>query len=182
MARCGISLEGLLEAFPKFPAEEVIAVYDEINKTKTSFDETVGEILDDLNRITNVLILVNDCDPLKASVMSWQYFSRVSQTIISANKNFRDNKLTCFLFEVSSRKYLTSILDRYGDSNSIRLYMYQMEEMLKQAYDNCDTLDKYVEMSTRSFLSLIGAGTDMENAGKIISWWDDIKNIFNKNN
>lgn len=36
MARCGISLEGLLEAFPKFSVEEVIAVYDEINKTKTS--------------------------------------------------------------------------------------------------------------------------------------------------
>lgn len=36
MARCGIFLEGLLEAFPKFPVEEVIAVYDEINKTKTS--------------------------------------------------------------------------------------------------------------------------------------------------
>ena len=36
MARGGISLEGLLEAFPKFPAEEVIAVYDEINNTKAS--------------------------------------------------------------------------------------------------------------------------------------------------
>lgn len=36
MARCGISLEGLLEAFPKFPVEEVIAVYDEINNTKAS--------------------------------------------------------------------------------------------------------------------------------------------------
>lgn len=36
MARCGISLEGLLEVFPKFPVEEVIAVYDEINNTKAS--------------------------------------------------------------------------------------------------------------------------------------------------
>lgn len=36
MTRCGISLEGLLEAFPKFPADEIIAVYDEINKTKTT--------------------------------------------------------------------------------------------------------------------------------------------------
>ena len=35
MARCGISLEGLLEAFPKFEVEDIIAVYDEINKTKT---------------------------------------------------------------------------------------------------------------------------------------------------
>lgn len=35
MARCGISLEGLLEAFPKFDVEDIIAVYDEINKTKT---------------------------------------------------------------------------------------------------------------------------------------------------
>ena len=30
MARCGISLEGLLEAFPKFDVEDIIAVYDEV--------------------------------------------------------------------------------------------------------------------------------------------------------
>lgn len=36
MVRCGISLEGLLEAFPKFPTDEIIAVYYEINKTKTT--------------------------------------------------------------------------------------------------------------------------------------------------
>ena len=38
MARCGISLEGLLEAFPKFYVEDVVAVYDEVNKIKTSAD------------------------------------------------------------------------------------------------------------------------------------------------
>lgn len=38
MARCGISLEGLLEAFPKFNVEDVVAVYDEVNKIKTSAD------------------------------------------------------------------------------------------------------------------------------------------------
>ena len=38
MARCGISLEGLLEAFPKFDVEDVVAVYDEVNKIKTSAD------------------------------------------------------------------------------------------------------------------------------------------------
>ena len=36
MARCGISLEGLLEAFPKFDVEDVVAVYDEVNKIKTN--------------------------------------------------------------------------------------------------------------------------------------------------
>ena len=34
MARCGISLEGLIEAFPKFPADEISEVYKEINKIK----------------------------------------------------------------------------------------------------------------------------------------------------
>lgn len=38
MAICGISLEGLLEAFPKFDVEDVVAVYDEVNKIKTSAD------------------------------------------------------------------------------------------------------------------------------------------------
>ena len=36
MARCGISIEGLLEAFPKFDVEDVVAVYDEVNKIKTN--------------------------------------------------------------------------------------------------------------------------------------------------
>ena len=34
MARCGISLEGLIEAFPKFSADEISEVYKEINKIK----------------------------------------------------------------------------------------------------------------------------------------------------
>ena len=33
MARCGISLEGLLEAFPKFSEEDIIAVYEEVHRT-----------------------------------------------------------------------------------------------------------------------------------------------------
>lgn len=31
MALCGISLEGLLGAFPKFPAEEVMEIYNKVN-------------------------------------------------------------------------------------------------------------------------------------------------------
>ena len=37
MVRCGIYLEGLLGAFTKFPADELVAVYDEINNIKTSW-------------------------------------------------------------------------------------------------------------------------------------------------
>lgn len=32
MAWCGISLEGLIETFPKFPAKEVEAIYFDIHK------------------------------------------------------------------------------------------------------------------------------------------------------
>ena len=32
MARCGISLEGLIEAFAKFPADEIRKIYEEIHK------------------------------------------------------------------------------------------------------------------------------------------------------
>lgn len=34
MARCGISLEGLLGAFPNFPTEEVTAIYNEIHRNE----------------------------------------------------------------------------------------------------------------------------------------------------
>lgn len=41
MARCGISLEGLIEAFPKFPADEISEVYKEINKIKPDDEEKI---------------------------------------------------------------------------------------------------------------------------------------------
>ena len=31
MARCGISLEGLVEAFPKFSADEIENIYNEVH-------------------------------------------------------------------------------------------------------------------------------------------------------
>ena len=41
MARCGISLEGLIEAFPKFSADEITEVYKEINKIKPDDGEKI---------------------------------------------------------------------------------------------------------------------------------------------
>lgn len=32
MARCGIELEGLIEAFPSFPTEEICEIYQMIHK------------------------------------------------------------------------------------------------------------------------------------------------------
>lgn len=36
MARCGISLERLIEAFPKFSAEDITDIYNEIHKSKNT--------------------------------------------------------------------------------------------------------------------------------------------------
>ena len=33
LARCGISLQGLYDAFPRFPAEEIRAIYGKVHKT-----------------------------------------------------------------------------------------------------------------------------------------------------
>lgn len=41
MARCGISLEGLIVAFPKFPADEISEIYNEINKIYKEDQESV---------------------------------------------------------------------------------------------------------------------------------------------
>lgn len=41
MARCGISLEGLLGAFPNFPAEEVSMIYNEIHKSELQNENVV---------------------------------------------------------------------------------------------------------------------------------------------
>ena len=41
MARCGISLEGLIVVFPKFPADEISEIYNEINKIYKADQESV---------------------------------------------------------------------------------------------------------------------------------------------
>lgn len=41
MARCGISLEGLIDAFPSFPKEEVTAIYEEIHKSEISMNNVI---------------------------------------------------------------------------------------------------------------------------------------------
>ena len=41
MARCGISLEGLIEAFPKFSKEDIEEVYKEINKIALEDDTPI---------------------------------------------------------------------------------------------------------------------------------------------
>jgi hypothetical protein len=33
LARCGISLQGLYDAFPRFPAEEIRKIYGKVHKT-----------------------------------------------------------------------------------------------------------------------------------------------------
>ena len=40
MARCGISLEGLLEAFSKFPKDEIVSVYEEVHRTDIRPEES----------------------------------------------------------------------------------------------------------------------------------------------
>ncbi len=41
LARSGISLEGLYEAFPKFPMQEVRAIYEQIHKGYETDVDTV---------------------------------------------------------------------------------------------------------------------------------------------
>lgn len=38
MVRCGISLEGLIDAFPSFPKEEVMAIYEGIHNSEISMN------------------------------------------------------------------------------------------------------------------------------------------------
>ena len=42
MCRCGLSLEGILESFPKFPKEEVVAIYEKFKGSDSSDAEDIG--------------------------------------------------------------------------------------------------------------------------------------------
>lgn len=42
MCRCGLSLEGILESFPKFPKEEVTAIYERFKGADRGDSEDVG--------------------------------------------------------------------------------------------------------------------------------------------
>ena len=39
-ARCGISLEGLIDALPKFPVEEIKTIYNELHKDEHRIETT----------------------------------------------------------------------------------------------------------------------------------------------
>lgn len=41
MARCGISLEGLLDAFPSFSKDEVTEIYNDIHRSEIKISNTV---------------------------------------------------------------------------------------------------------------------------------------------
>ena len=41
MARCGISLDGLIGAFPNFPADEITRIYEEIHSEEQSSTDNV---------------------------------------------------------------------------------------------------------------------------------------------
>lgn len=45
MARCGIELDGLVAAFPKIPAEDIAAIYQEMHK----IDEPVESVTVSIN-------------------------------------------------------------------------------------------------------------------------------------
>lgn len=40
MVRCGISLEGLIDAFPGFPKEEVTEIYNDIHRSEINISNT----------------------------------------------------------------------------------------------------------------------------------------------
>lgn len=42
MARCGISMEGLIDAFPNFPVKEVTEIYKDIHRSEIKeYDVTI---------------------------------------------------------------------------------------------------------------------------------------------
>lgn len=42
LCRCGMSLESVIGSFPKFPREEIEAIYNSINETKSDSGEGIG--------------------------------------------------------------------------------------------------------------------------------------------
>ncbi len=42
LCRCGMSLESVISSFPKFPREEIEAIYNSVNKTKSDEGEGIG--------------------------------------------------------------------------------------------------------------------------------------------
>lgn len=44
LARCGIELDGLIAAFPKFPIEDIAAIYQEIHKADEPADSVAVSV------------------------------------------------------------------------------------------------------------------------------------------
>ena len=153
-------------------SKEILYVY--VN-TKPKFDEAVCEIIDTFSDIIDSIVSVNNLDAIKTYSLACNYFNSLSINILQSNSDLYNNILTCFMFEVSYKKYMVKVMRGLGIDKSqekmeqFNSYRRQMKEMSQQAYDNCDTLDKFIGMLTSSFLSLAGAGTDSMSAARLIS-------------
>ena len=110
--------------------------------------------------------------------MSCTYFLYLTHNIIQSDSKLFENVITCFTYEISYKNIII-ICDQFiTDQNMYNDFMKYKElicKMNQQAYDNCDTLDKYIEMFTNSFLYFSGATNDISNKIKLLAFANKIK-------
>ena len=157
-------------------AHDILYVYSNL---KPLFDDAVNEIVSEFIEIIDEIIKCNDIsDKFKVYSLSCTYFLYLTHNIIQSDSKLFENVITCFTYEISYKNIII-ICDQFiTDQNMYNDFMKYKElicKMNQQAYDNCDTLDKYIEMFTNSFLYFSGATNDISNKIKLLAFANKIK-------
>ena len=160
-------------------ATDILYMYSNM---KPLFDEMVDQIVDEyIDQLENI-ISFNGSDALKVYCLGQIFFERASSTVIAAKKN-KNDELTPYVFDVAFVKMVDIISGKFDIDSSDKLLKERdddarlMSSMHQEAYNNCDTLDKYIETYTNSFLYFCGAPDDSTSKKEIIDriygWIDD---------
>ena len=139
------------------------------------FEMDKEDMINAFKSIIDSMILKNGCKELMVYAYAYSYFYHVTAIIIGANHELKENEITFFLYQTATTDFNNIVIEKYeaaglGNKSDERDGCFKrMAEMHRQAYDNCDTLDGYIETLTRSFAYLSGAQADEENISKLIS-------------
>lgn len=146
-------------------ATDILFMY---RNTKPKFDEDVNGICEEF---LWVIGQIDASDTIKLYLSSIAYFTCLTRELIQATKSLLENEIARYRFEIASKKLLAYVLDstKARDGNQLfSQYFRDAKEMSQQAYDNCDTLDKYIETFTDTFLSMQGVPSDQSAKQRLV--------------
>lgn len=161
-------------------ATDILYMYSNI---KPKFEELMNDLINQYSEIINTLINENGLSDEEFKVRSYaiEFFIQSTATVILAYTSLRFDFFTKFVYEMAYMNMNRGVAKDYikgeKDLADFRTYIKRIDDIHKEAYDNNDSLDKYIQNFTNSFMFLAGASDDRVSNASIVNLLDELKQI-----